>query len=100
MLGIQRRGIEVAALCLVCKRLDEDGAHLFIKCKEVRKVWSGRQMEHDRQLLTKCAAPKEFVQLLLSWDTQKVMMSIYSAVMDLVANAQQSKCSTKESEQN
>lgn len=76
MLGIQRRGIEVDALCPVCTRLDEYGAHLFIKCKEVRKVWSGLQMEHERQLLTKCAGPKEFVQLLLSWDNQKVMMSI------------------------
>jgi hypothetical protein len=37
--NIKRRGIECDTLCVCCKRLDEDGAHQFLKCKEVKKAW-------------------------------------------------------------
>jgi hypothetical protein len=38
-MNIKRRGIECNTLCVCCKKLDEDGAHLFLKCKEVKKAW-------------------------------------------------------------
>jgi hypothetical protein len=36
--NIERRGIECDTLCVSCKRLDEDGAHLFLKCKEMKRL--------------------------------------------------------------
>jgi hypothetical protein len=38
-MNIKRRGMKCDTLCVCCRGLDEDGAHLFLKCKEVRKVW-------------------------------------------------------------
>jgi hypothetical protein len=37
-INIKKRGIECDT-CDCCGRLDEDGAHLFFKCKEARKMW-------------------------------------------------------------
>jgi hypothetical protein len=44
-MSIKRRGIECDTLYVCCRRFDEDGAHLFLKCKEVRKVWKLIGME-------------------------------------------------------
>lgn len=33
--NLARRGMELDTLCVVCNRLDEDGGHLFCKCKYV-----------------------------------------------------------------
>jgi hypothetical protein len=38
-MNIKRRGIDCDMLCVCCKRLDEDGAHLFFKCKNNREIW-------------------------------------------------------------
>jgi hypothetical protein len=43
--NIKRRGIECETLCVSCKRLDEDGAHLFFKCKNIREVWKAFGLE-------------------------------------------------------
>jgi hypothetical protein len=37
--NIEKRNIPCDTLCVCCKRLDEDGAHLFLKCKEAKEVW-------------------------------------------------------------
>jgi hypothetical protein len=39
-LNIKRRGIECDTICVCCHRLDEDGAHLFFKCKQVKSLWA------------------------------------------------------------
>jgi hypothetical protein len=48
-LSIKRRGVECNTLCVCCRKFDEDGAHLFLKCKEVKKCWKLIKMEvlHD-----------------------------------------------------
>lgn len=33
------RGIDIDALCPMCRRLDEDNGHLFLKCKAVKQCW-------------------------------------------------------------
>jgi hypothetical protein len=37
--NIEKRNIPCDTLCVCCKRLDEDGAHLFLKCKEAKEAW-------------------------------------------------------------
>jgi hypothetical protein len=44
-MNIKRRGIDCNTLCVCCRSLDEDGAHLFLKCKEMKKVWKLIGME-------------------------------------------------------
>jgi hypothetical protein len=38
--NLGRRGIKCDTLCVCCKRLDEDGGHLFLKCKETKEIWA------------------------------------------------------------
>ena len=35
---LQRRGMELDTTCVVCNRLNEDGGHMFFKCKYAVKV--------------------------------------------------------------
>jgi hypothetical protein len=37
-MNIKRRRMECDTKCVCCQRLDEDGAHLFLRCKEVKKI--------------------------------------------------------------
>jgi hypothetical protein len=51
---LKRRGMELDTRCALCNRLDEDGAHLFFKCKH---VWSMMGLEqHRASLAGKCSA--------------------------------------------
>jgi hypothetical protein len=38
--NLRRRGVKIDTKCVMCERHDEDGAHLFFKCKGVRQVWA------------------------------------------------------------
>jgi hypothetical protein len=39
--NMARRGIKCDTLCACCKRLDEDGSHVFLKCKDSKEAWRG-----------------------------------------------------------
>lgn len=46
---MQKRGFKLESTkCLFCGRVDEDGAHLFIKCKAVKKVWRELALEEEK----------------------------------------------------
>jgi hypothetical protein len=70
-LNIKRRGIDCDSLCLCCHRLDEDGAHLFFKCKEVRGLWADLQIEKERKQLSLCPDAKAVVQDILAMGEEK-----------------------------
>lgn len=36
---LKHRGVKTDTICGMCNRLDEDGGHLFFKCKEVKVAW-------------------------------------------------------------
>lgn len=42
---LKRRGMKIDTCCSLCRRLDEDGGHLFLKCKEVKGVWRELNLE-------------------------------------------------------
>jgi len=46
--NLKRRGMKIDSKCCLCNRLDEDGAHLFFKCKQVSLLWYMMQMENIR----------------------------------------------------
>jgi hypothetical protein len=53
MMSIRRQGIDCDTRCVCCKRLDEDGGHLFLKCKEMKDLWHKLGMtEFHQQLCT------------------------------------------------
>jgi hypothetical protein len=38
-LNLQRRGIDIDPICPSCNRLNEDGCHLFFRCKKAKVLW-------------------------------------------------------------
>lgn len=51
---VARKGIPIAdTKCLFCSGADEDGAHVFIKCKAVKEVWRELALEKERIELEK-----------------------------------------------
>ncbi|KAE8781183.1 Glutamyl-tRNA reductase 1, chloroplastic [Hordeum vulgare] len=50
--NLKKRGIPVEnTKCLFCGRADEDGGHLFIKCKNAKAVWRELALEPERRKL-------------------------------------------------
>ena len=45
---LEHRGVKTDTLCSICNRLDEDGEHLFFKCKEVKVAWCELNLEGVR----------------------------------------------------
>lgn len=54
-----RRGMELDTKCVMCNRLDEDGAHLFFNRKWAVKVWGAMGMEQHRCVLEKKSSASE-----------------------------------------
>ena len=68
-LNIKRKKIELDTRCPICERLDEDGGHLFLKCKKVKKVWRQLLLEDVRIQLM--AAPNSLVFMDSIWSLPK-----------------------------
>lgn len=64
--NIARRGIKIETLCPMCFRLDEDGGHLFLKCKKVKQVWRCLCLEDTRTLLASKASALEVIESILT----------------------------------
>jgi hypothetical protein len=62
---ISQKGIDLNTACLVCCRYDEDGAHCFLKCKEVRRIWGVVGLEQHRMKLASLESSEEFVTEVL-----------------------------------
>jgi hypothetical protein len=60
-MNIKRRGMECNTKCVCCQRLDEDGAHLFLRCKDVKKVWKDLELEEEHLKLCACPDAKDAV---------------------------------------
>lgn len=60
----------------MCGRINEDGAHLFIRCKEVRKVWRGLELETEWLMLAECEDQKVFLHEILNLAMPKKMIVI------------------------
>ncbi|RLN41688.1 hypothetical protein C2845_PM01G16690 [Panicum miliaceum] len=58
--------MELDTKCVACNRLDEDGSHLFFKCKYVEKVWQKLNIENFRVQLAEKSNAKEVMRFILS----------------------------------
>jgi hypothetical protein len=64
--NINRRGVkDVDTRCPVCKRLDEDRGHCFLKCKAVKKCWQALNLEQIRLRLLSLSSSRDVVQHVL-----------------------------------
>jgi ribonuclease HI len=56
--NLQRRGMQIDTICPSCNRLDEDGCHLFLKCKVAKNLWRTFGLEKIRTDLIECDGPQ------------------------------------------
>jgi hypothetical protein len=75
--NIARRGMSIDTRCPVCFRLDEDGGHLFFKCKQAKHCWRAMQMEDVRLSLLEQRTGADVVKEILKLDDQRRAATIY-----------------------
>ena len=69
---VARRGIPIEdTKCLFCSRGEEDGAHLFTKCKAVKEVWRDLAMEKERNDLEKIEGVHAMLDYIWGLDEKK-----------------------------
>lgn len=73
---LHRRGMELDTRCCMCHRLDEDGGHLFLRCKEVKQVWRALNLESIRTDLLQAADPIQMMQRVLKLEEKERMTVI------------------------
>lgn len=74
--NVERIGVELDTGCVVCHRLQEDGGHLFFRCKEVRKMWRACGLEETRQKLLPCHSPRQVLIRILSLPDEEKLNTI------------------------
>ena len=62
--------------CVACNMLDEDGGHLFCKCKYVKYLWKELNMEHVRIQLVECSSPKNMLQVIWELDKKECILGV------------------------
>ena len=75
-INIKRRGVKLDPICPVCQRLDEVGAHTFLKCKVMKNCWRMLYLEDTRQKLTECANAREMVWTMLNLSIEKKLKAL------------------------
>uniref|UniRef100_A0A8I7BHK6 Reverse transcriptase zinc-binding domain-containing protein n=1 Tax=Hordeum vulgare subsp. vulgare TaxID=112509 RepID=A0A8I7BHK6_HORVV len=75
-MNIARRGVVLDTSCVVCHRLFEDGGHLFFRCKGVKPLWRGLQIEDIRMQLMECQGPIHVLECILKLPYEKKMMIV------------------------
>jgi hypothetical protein len=58
----------------MCNRCDEDGGHLFLKCKKVKQVWCSLLLEDIRILLVQASNAKVMMQMILESPKDKKLL--------------------------
>ena len=73
---LKHRGVKTDTLCSFCNRLDEDGGHLFFKCKKVKVAWRELNLEGVRCNLMAAASAREVMESILSLRGQEQLTAI------------------------
>ena len=62
---LKRRGMKLDTRCCMCGWLDEDGAHLMLRCKEVKELWRELNLEDVRlDLIEECSPIQIMIKIL------------------------------------
>jgi hypothetical protein len=75
-MGLERRGMDFDTKCVMCGRLNEDGSHLFFKCKRVIPLWKELGLESVRTIFLDMKSAKEVVQSFLNQKEGEQMLTI------------------------
>ena len=75
-LNLLRRGLDLDPICPVCNRVNEDGVHLFLKCKNAKLGWRELQLNGLRDRLVQCQDAKAFVKEIIQLELQQKLKVI------------------------
>jgi hypothetical protein len=90
-INLKRQGIKLNPCCVLCGRLDEDGAHLFFKCKDAKKVWEDMQLQGVRDQLAQAITAKELV-----WEVLKLKKEVQRRVITVMYIWWSERCRVRE----
>lgn len=68
---LKRRGMKIDSRCCMCGRQEEDGAHLMLKCKEVKELWRELHLEGIRLELIKECSPIQMMTKIMDLPVEK-----------------------------
>ncbi|KAE8813898.1 hypothetical protein D1007_08811 [Hordeum vulgare] len=74
--NLVKKGVRVDTICPVCHRFDEDGAHMLLKCKPVKKLWRELQLEEQRSAWAQFEDPRHLVESILQLQGTKLLTAI------------------------
>jgi hypothetical protein len=60
----------------MCNQLDEDGGHLFLKCKKMKQVWRKMLLEEVRLQLISAINPMAMFQMICKLPKEKRSLSL------------------------
>jgi hypothetical protein len=75
-LNIKRNMIELDTRCPMCWHLDEDGGHIFLRCKAVKQIWRALDCEDLRLSLCDCTNARQVTDHILSLPKEKRSLAI------------------------
>ena len=79
-MNLMRRRIKLNTICPVCCRVDEDGGHLFFKCKEIRRCWLLLNLEEVRIILLSQASIHDMLEKIWGYEEatqQKIILLLW-----------------------
>jgi ribonuclease HI len=75
-MNISRKKVDLDTRCPMCKRLDEDGGHLFIKCKKVKEIWRDFSLEEIRLKLQEANNAMQMFDIIWTLPTEQQQMVV------------------------
>ena len=70
--------------CVACNMLDEDGGHLFCKCKYVKHLWQELNLEHVKLQLDERTSAKDMLQMIWELEEMECILMVTLADVALV----------------
>ena len=75
--NLKRKCMQLDTRCPMCSRFDEDGGHLFLKCKDVKQCWRSLGLEDFRLNLLKEATAQNMVHEIIKLPETVCLVIIY-----------------------
>jgi hypothetical protein len=75
-LNIKCKRVELDTRCPMCCRLDEDGGHIFFRCKAVKQVWRALECQDLRLSLCECSNANQVTEHILSLPKERRLTTI------------------------
>jgi ribonuclease HI len=75
-MNISRKKIELDTRCPMCYRMNEDGGHLFLKCKKAKHVWRALFLEDVRVSILEAQDPMEVLRRVLALPGKRRNMTL------------------------